>query len=68
MIQSASIEEATRIAEIYNHYVFRPTINFEEQAVSADDLKQRIAEVPDGIPWLVWVEDQTVQGFAYASK
>jgi phosphinothricin acetyltransferase len=31
-------------------------------------MKQRIAEVLTGLPWLVWVEDQVVQGFAHASK
>jgi phosphinothricin acetyltransferase len=61
-------EDAARICEIYNHYVLHSTITFEEQPVSPDDMKQRIAEVLTGLPWLVWVEDQVVQGFAYASK
>jgi L-amino acid N-acyltransferase YncA len=68
MIRSATTEDATRIAEIYNHYVLHSTITFEEQAVPVDEMRQRIAEIVDGLPWLVWLEDSVVQGFAYASK
>jgi L-amino acid N-acyltransferase YncA len=68
MIRSATTEDATRIAEIYNHYVLHSTITFEEHAVPVDEMRQRIAEIVDGLPWLVWLEDSVVQGFAYASK
>ena len=68
MIRSATTEDAARISEIYNHYVLHSTITFEEQAVLVDEMRQRIAEVLDGLPWLVWVEGHAVQGFAYASK
>lgn len=68
MIRSATAEDAARIAEIYNHYVLHSTITFEEQAVSVVEMRNRIREVLAGFPWLVWVEDQSVQGFAYASK
>jgi len=67
VIRSATIDDATRISEIYNHYVLRSTITFEEQAVPADEMRQRIADVLDGLPWLVWVENHAVQGFAFAS-
>jgi L-amino acid N-acyltransferase YncA len=68
MVRSATTEDAARICEIYNHYVLHSTITFEEQLVSVEEMKQRIGEVLTGLPWLVWVEDQVVQGFAYASK
>src|ERR1051325_10898801 len=68
MIRSATIEDATHISGIYNHYVLHSAITFEEQAVPADEMRQRIAEVLDGFPWLGWVEDHVVRGFAYASK
>jgi L-amino acid N-acyltransferase YncA len=68
MIRSATAEDAVRIAEIYNHYVLHSTITFEEQAVSVDEMRARIREVLASLPWLVWVEGQTLQGFAYASE
>ena len=68
MIRSATTEDAARICEIYNDYVLHSTITFEEQVVSVDEMQQRIDGVLVGLPWLVWVEDQEIQGFAYASK
>lgn len=43
-------------------------ITFEERPVAPDEMTQRIAEVLEGLPWLVWEEDGEVGGFAYASK
>jgi len=68
MIRSATIEDAARICEIYNHYVLHSTITFEEHAISADEMRQRITETLTVLPWLVWVEDDSILGFAYASK
>ena len=68
MIRSATTSDAAGIAKIYNHYVLRSTITFEEQAVSVTEMQQRVDEVLAGLPWLVWEENEVVHGFAYASK
>jgi L-amino acid N-acyltransferase YncA len=68
MIRPATIDDAARIAEIYNHYVLHSTITFEEEAVSVEDMQRRISEILAELPWLVWVEGQTIAGFASASK
>jgi L-amino acid N-acyltransferase YncA len=68
MIRSATAEDAARICEIYNHYVLYSTITFEEQAVSIDEMRHRIADALSGLLWLVWDVDREIQGFAYASK
>lgn len=68
MIRPVTTEDAAHIADIYNHYVLHSTITFEEQAVSVQEMQQRIAEVLAELPWLVWIEEQEVVGFAYASK
>jgi L-amino acid N-acyltransferase YncA len=68
MIRSATTEDAVRISEIYNHYVLYSTISFEEQAVAVDEMKERITETLAGLPWLVWIEGEVIEGFAYASK
>ena len=68
MIRSATLDDAARIAEIYNHYLLHSTITFEEQVVPVDEMRQRIAEVLEGLPWLVWVENGAIQGFAFGSK
>ena len=68
MIRSATTSDAAGIAKIYNHYVLRSTITFEEQAVSVTEMQQRIDEVLSGLPWPVWDENGVVHGFAYAGK
>lgn len=67
MIRSATGGDAARIAEIYNRYVLHSTVTFEEQIVSADEMRKRIAEVLQALPWVVWVERESVEGFAYAT-
>lgn len=69
MLRRATIADAAAVAGIYNHYVAHTIITFEEEPVSASDMAQRIAETLDaGLPWLVWVEDNKILGYAYASK
>ena len=66
MIRGGTTDDATAIAEIYNHYVRETVVTFEETQVSAAEMAQRIADVGACFPWLVW-DDEGVVGYAYAS-
>lgn len=69
MIRVAKAEDAEAIVRIYNHYVLNTTITFEEEAVSAQEMANRIAEVASNcLPWLVVEQDGEVVGYAYATK
>jgi len=69
MLRSATPADAEAIAGIYNHYVRQTIITFEEEVVPVADMTQRINDtLAAGLPWLVWVEDGKVLGYAYASK
>ncbi|TFW00533.1 N-acetyltransferase family protein [Oxalobacteraceae bacterium OM1] len=69
LIRDATPDDAAAIAAIYNHYVLTTTISFEEEAVTADDIAQRIAKVRQaGLPWLVLDSDGVLAGYAYATK
>ena len=69
MIRSASIEDAPRIAEIYNHYIKNTVITFEENSVSSEEIVVRLENVWDlGFPWLVALEGDRVVGYAYGSQ
>jgi L-amino acid N-acyltransferase YncA len=68
MIRYAKANDAAEICKIYNHYVLGTTITFEEEPVSTDEMAQRIAETLQSLPWLVWEQDESLQGFCYASK
>jgi phosphinothricin acetyltransferase len=69
MIRPATTADAAGICTIYNHYVLETTITFEEAAVTPAEMGNRIRETLDSsLPWLVWEELSSIQGFAYVSK
>jgi L-amino acid N-acyltransferase YncA len=68
-IRAAGPADAQAICSIYNHYVATTTISFEEDAVTAHEMANRIADVQGiGLPWLVLTAGQQVMGYAYATK
>ncbi len=69
VIRDAAAPDAVAMVSIYNHYVLNSTITFEEQAISAEEMGARIAEVTAaGLPWLVAARAGRIVGYAYASK
>lgn len=69
MIRPVKTDDSEAIAGIYNHYIANSIVTFEEQAVSTEDMSQRIAESSsEGLPWLVAEDSNRITGFAYASK
>jgi phosphinothricin acetyltransferase len=69
MILDAARDDAAAIVAIYNHYIVNTAVTFEEQAITATDMAQRIADVQGGdLPWLVAEQDGVVVGYAYATK
>ena len=67
MIRAARTNDATAIAEIYNHYVRHTVVTFEEVPVAVKEMAQRILDVSERLPWLVWEGDGAVVGWAYAT-
>lgn len=68
-LRVATPDDAAAIVAIYNHYVLNTSISFEEQAVSAPEMAQRITDILSaGLPWLVLEEGGAVLGYAYATK
>jgi phosphinothricin acetyltransferase len=67
-IRPAVAGDAQQICAIYNHYVVTTVVSFEEQPVAAEEMARRIAEVGAHYPWLVWDEDETICGYAYATR
>jgi L-amino acid N-acyltransferase YncA len=67
MIRNATTNDSGQIGDIYNHYVLRTPITFEEKRVPPEDMARRIQETLQSLPWLVWEEERQVLGYAYAS-
>jgi phosphinothricin acetyltransferase len=69
VIRAATIDDATAIAAIYNHYITDTTVTFEETPIDAVEMAARMHDVTDaGLPWLVTEFDNTILGYAYATK
>ncbi len=69
MIRPATPDDAAAIIGIYNHYVLDTSVSFEEQAVSAARMAERVAGVQAlGLPWLVLEQGGQILGYAYANK
>lgn len=69
VIRPATASDAASIARIYNHYVLKTAITFEEEPVSAQEMAGRIGEATSAsLPWLVAESDGRIVGYAYASK
>lgn len=69
MIRLATPRDADAIAAIYNHYVLSTAVTFEEQALSPEQMAERVQAVGDAqLPWLVVERDGRIAGYAYASR
>jgi phosphinothricin acetyltransferase len=69
MIRSTKLEDAIRIADIYNHYVTHSMITFEEVPVGAKTMRERIQAILEhDLPWLVFEDPKGICGYAYAGK
>ena len=68
MIRDANAADAQAIAEIYNHYIENTIVTFEETPVTADEMWSRMSVDRGDFPWLVFEEEGTILGSAYASK
>jgi L-amino acid N-acyltransferase YncA len=67
MIRAARTNDATAIAAIYNHYVRHTVVTFEGVPVAVKEMAQRILDVSERLPWLVWEDGGAVLGWAYAT-
>jgi len=61
--------DASALAAIYNHFVTDTIVTFEETPITGEEMRRRIQVVHEAaLPWLVVTVDDTVAGYAYASK
>ena len=68
MVRNIEIKDAAIIADIYNYYVRNTIITFEEDAVSAIEMEERIKNVSLKYPWIVFEQNCEVIGYAYAGE
>ncbi len=68
-IRNALPVDAAGIVQIYNYYIAKTIITFEEDLVSVDIINARMKEVQvSKLPWLVAEQNGKVLGYSYSSK
>ena len=67
MIRPIEINDVDAICEIYNYYITKTIISFEERRITVDEMKKRIKSYTSDLPWIVYEEKGEVVGYAYAS-
>lgn len=67
MIRSVTSSDIPAITAIYNHYISHSAVTFEEDIIDDNEMKTRIEHVTQLLPWLVYVEDDLVTAYAYAT-
>lgn len=68
MIRLAVDSDAAAIARIYSPAVTDHVISFELVAPDAGEMTERLRKIRPQYPWLVFEEDSTILGYAYASS
>jgi phosphinothricin acetyltransferase len=68
MIRNVTIKDASKICDIYNHYVVNTAVTFEEEPVTEKKMKSRIEQVSAKFTWLVYEEENNIAGYAYATE
>lgn len=67
-IRAVRAGDAPAVTAIYNHYIERTIVTFEEQALATADMAARIEDIAATYPYLVAERDGGVVGFSYASR
>jgi len=68
MVRLATISDASQVAEIYNHFVEKTIVTFEETPLTIQEAEKWIVETTSKFPWFVFEEDSELLGYAYASS
>jgi phosphinothricin acetyltransferase len=67
-IRPASVDDAPRLASIYDPIVSDTAVSFELKPPGPSEMARRIGEVTATHPWLVAEDGSTILGYAYARK
>ena len=67
MLRIATLADIPAMLEIYGPYVLNSTATFEYTVPTQEEFTRRFTTITAQYPWLVWEEEGTILGYAYAS-
>jgi len=69
IVREVQGSDVPAILEIYNPYITRTAVSFEEEPVTEPEMRRRIEEVQSyALPWLCAELDGRLAGYAYATR
>ena len=66
IIRDARLEDAGRMAEIYEHYVKNTAVSFEYEVPTLEEFQNRMKKTMERYPYLAAEREGVVEGYAYA--
>ena len=67
MIRSVAPSDISQILQIYQHYILNSHVTFEEDVPTIEEFITRVNQINKKYPYLVFVENGQVLGYAYAN-
>ncbi|THU04592.1 N-acetyltransferase [Lampropedia puyangensis] len=67
-IRPYQMGDEVAISRIYNHYILHSSATFEVEPLSAGQMQERIEKYTKSYPWLVYLLDEQIVGYCYASQ
>ena len=67
MIRLVNPEDGAAICSIYNYYVEKTVISFEETPIQTTEMEGRIRKISGKYPYFVWEQEGEISGYAYAN-
>jgi phosphinothricin acetyltransferase len=67
MIRQIQIQDTGAICDIYNYYILNSFSTFEAEPVKPVEMENRIQQNTTGFPWLVYIDNDEIIGYAYAT-
>lgn len=65
-IRTVEHKDAKQLTEIYNYFVLNTHHSFEQDAITVDEMLDRIDSITEFCPFLVGEQESEILGFAYA--
>lgn len=68
IIRQATISDCKEILDIYSHYIENTSVSFETEVPSLTEFSSRIGSIINIYPYLVYIRNNKIIGYAHASK
>lgn len=66
MIRRVDLSDAGEIVSIYNDYILNSVVSFETEALTVEEMQQRIRDFSSSFPYFVYEKAGHIAGYCYA--